>query len=152
VGLRPADRFEHDVGTEPVGQHHDPLHGVNRRRVEIDAETLEFVEIEETGYYSAEINDGDRIDGAAWESKAAFVADIAAESVLEERVPRWDEFDIAEVDQILTSLRSYMENCPMCDGELGIVTDVETGCCGAQDIYKLQCRTCESNLLRAGHA
>jgi len=72
------------------------------------------------------------IDGNAsvrWESDAALVADVAAATLLRERLEGWSDFDKDDRTATLTGLRLFLENCPSCDGVLEHDDDRADPCC-----------------------
>ena len=61
----------------------------------------------------------DRTRIGCWPSNAAFLADLAAASVLErENDAGWRAFDEPERSAALTALRLFLERCPNCDGAI----------------------------------
>lgn len=62
-----------------------------------------------------------RIDGryvGRWRSRAAFIADLASEALLDERLADWDDLPARDRMQLLASLRALLEACPSCGGEV----------------------------------
>ncbi|MEF8779411.1 MAG: hypothetical protein V5A46_01865 [Haloferacaceae archaeon] len=54
---------------------------------------------------------------AVWPSRGALVADVALESILEERVD-WDRFDRRERNRHLETFRAFLQSCPSCGASL----------------------------------
>jgi hypothetical protein len=78
---------------------------------------------------------GDRsfvVDGntsVRWGSDAAFIADIAAASILTERLDEWTAFDWDRQRSVLLGLRLCLERCPSCDGPVEMTEDRVDPCC-----------------------
>ncbi|GAB6862064.1 hypothetical protein ACFR97_03400 [Haloplanus litoreus] len=84
-----------------------------------------------------------------WESRAAFVADLAAARELDDWVPRWRSYPLAARSELLGSLRLFLERCPACDGAVTLEQDVVTSCCRNYDVIAVSCAGCGSRLLEA---
>ena len=72
------------------------------------------------------------VDGSAsvrWESDAALVADVAAATLLRERLEGWSDLEKDDRTATLTGLRLFLENCPSCDGVLEHDDDRVDPCC-----------------------
>lgn len=84
--------------------------------------------------------EGDRI--GIWSSKAAFIADLAAAPLLDERSPEWQEFEPMEQGQVLTALRSFLETCPMCDELITGNEEPFESCCTTGTRVSVECVDC----------
>jgi hypothetical protein len=84
-----------------------------------------------------------------WESRAAFVADLAAARELDDWVPRWRSYSLAARSELLGSLRLFLERCPACDGPVTLEQDVVKSCCRNYDVIAVSCAGCGSRLLEA---
>jgi hypothetical protein len=91
--------------------------------------------------------DAERI--GRWESRAAFVADVAAARELDDWVPRWRSIPLAARSELLGALRLFLERCPTCDAALTLDHDVVRSCCRDRDVIAVSCSGCESRLLEA---
>lgn len=91
----------------------------------------------------------DGIRAGGWQSKAAFVADLASEDLLASRLDAWETVAPDERTQLLVALRSFIETCPDCGGEVLPSEDVVRSCC-RDDIVSVTttCIECESVLFR----
>jgi hypothetical protein len=72
------------------------------------------------------------VDGTTsvrWGSRAAFVADIAAASLLKERVTGWTEFEWDRQRSMLLGLRLCLDRCPSCDSAVDITESRVDPCC-----------------------
>ena len=93
-----------------------------------------------------------RFDGrwiGQWESRAAFVADVAAARELAARDPEWDALPLAYRSQVLGGLRICLERCPLCDGDVEIGQDVVQSCCRTYDVVAATCTGCDARLFEA---
>ena len=84
-----------------------------------------------------------------WESRAAFLADVAAAKVLAERAAAWPGLDAAERGGLLTGLRLFVERCPSCDGPVTVEESVTRSCCRSFDVVAATCANCGARLFEA---
>ncbi len=93
-----------------------------------------------------------RLDGrriGQWESRAAFLADIAAETALQARDGGWTRLDVRQRSQLLGGLRVFLERCPACDGPVAIGEEVVESCCRSMDVVAVTCDDCGARLLES---
>lgn len=91
----------------------------------VPAEDIRF---EETGRQVSVFVDGVRAGG--WRSRAALLADLASEQLLSSWLGgRWDTLSDGDRTQLLVALRSFVETCPECGGEVVPDEDVVKSCC-----------------------
>jgi hypothetical protein len=109
--------------------------------VGIDAESLEF---EEYGAAFVAYSDGRTV--GRWESRAAFLADVAAGRLLPDYYDGWDDSGPAERGQLLAGLRLFVERCPACDGQVRFGQEVVESCCRTVDVVAVTCDACEARL------
>lgn len=89
------------------------------------------------------------VDGNAvgkWESKAAFLADLAAAAVLTERHARWGSLSVQARSQLLSGLRLFIDTCPACGGEPTFGTDTVESCCSTREVAAVSCPDCDARL------
>ena len=91
--------------------------------------------------------DGERI--GRWESRAAFVADVAAARELDDWVPRWRAIPLAARSELLGALRLFLERCPACDAPVELGQEVVRSCCRNYDVIAVSCSDCGARLLEA---
>ncbi|WP_181861565.1 hypothetical protein [Haloplanus salinus] len=91
--------------------------------------------------------DAERI--GRWESRAAFVADVAAAHELDDWVPRWRSIPVAGRSELLGGLRLFLERCPACGAVLTLDHEVVRSCCRERDVIAMSCSGCGSRLLEA---
>lgn len=91
--------------------------------------------------------DGERI--GRWESRAAFVADVAAARELDDWVPRWRSIPLAARSELLGALRLFLDRCPACDTPLTLDHEVVRSCCRDYDVIAVSCSGCGARLLEA---
>ncbi|WP_423751715.1 hypothetical protein [Salinirarus marinus] len=84
-----------------------------------------------------------------WESRAAFVADVAAARELAARSPAWADAPLAYRSRVLGALRLFLERCPTCDGEVELAQEVVQSCCRNYDVVAANCVDCGARLLEA---
>lgn len=82
-----------------------------------------------------------------WESRAAFLADVAAAEVLEEQLGDWENLTLGQRGRLLNGLRLFLRSCPECGGELSLGVETVESCCTTQDVAALTCEDCEARLL-----
>jgi hypothetical protein len=71
--------------------------------------------------------DGNR--SVRWGSQAAFIADIATASILEERSEGWASFEWDRQRSVLLGLRLCLERCPSCDSAVETTDHRADPCC-----------------------
>ena len=112
----------------------------------VDADRLE---VEAFGGAFIARYDGRRV--GQWESDGAVIADMAAASVLNDRLDRWDEFDLALRSSLLHGLRAFLEFCPVCDDRLVMDEREVSSCCRSIDVVAVTCTGCERRIFEAEH-
>lgn len=90
----------------------------------------------------------DQEDIGEWRSRASFLADIAAASVLDARDAEWDTRGIQASGTNLARLRAFLESCPSCDAPVTLQNDKGDACCWSREMITLRCTGCEAPLLR----
>lgn len=113
------------------------------KRLEVDQATLEIGTI---GRRYAATCDDDLV--GVWPSRAAFLADLTAAPLLEERISDWDALTADQHETALTTVRTLLESCPNCDGaivESAPSTGSETAAATRTVVY---CGRCGSELAR----
>ena len=71
----------------------------------------------------------DDTPAGGWESTAAFIADLANQELLMSALPNWQELPPSDRTRLLAALRSFIEECPDCGGEVQPGEDVVRSCC-----------------------
>ncbi|MGM0590710.1 MAG: hypothetical protein ACQETI_03605 [Halobacteriota archaeon] len=93
-----------------------------------------------------------RLDGrwlGQWESRPAFVADMAASRELAGRYRGWEDLPLSYRSQVLGGLRLCLTRCPVCDGEVSLGQDVVESCCRTYDVVAATCSGCDARLFEA---
>lgn len=107
----------------------------------------ERLAVEEFGDAFVARDDGVKV--GQWESRAAFLADVAAAPVLADRIDAWEGLDVGQRGELLTGLRLFVERCPACGGDVAIEDDVVRSCCRSFDVVAATCVDCEARLFEA---
>ena len=94
------------------------------RSLSVSPEQVTFEETETGWHVSIE-----GVRAGSWQSQAAFVADLASEALLRSRLDGWEMVAPDERTQVLVALRSFVETCPDCGGEVVPDEDVVRSCC-----------------------
>lgn len=81
-----------------------------------------------------------------WESEAALLADLAADSTLAEWDDRWTSIDVVNRSRILNTLRMFLETCPDCGGLTRFGQETVESCCRSIDVVAVTCNDCQSRL------
>lgn len=82
-----------------------------------------------------------------WDSEAAYLADMAVEPLLAERIPDWDDLAGRVRTQALAGLRVFLDACPVCETDLEQVENVRESCCGSNIVgVSIECPECETRL------
>ena len=90
-----------------------------------------------------------RYDGrqiGQWESEAALLADIAADSALTEWDDRWNGIDVVNRSRILNTLRMFLDTCPDCGGLTNFGQETVESCCRSIDVVAVTCTDCDARL------
>jgi hypothetical protein len=106
------------------------------------------LEIRRHGTTFVAVVDGERI--GQWESRSAFVADVASTRVLEDRVDGWDEVSLTQRSDVLGALRLFLEWCPTCGGTVSFDQAVLESCCRRYDVLAATCEECDDRVLEFG--
>jgi hypothetical protein len=96
--------------------------------------------------------DGDPV--GTWESRAAFLADLASAATLENAHPDWDGLSQRARSQLLAGLRLFVDICPACGGAPDFDTETVESCCSTHDVAAVECADCGARLFesRVGEA
>lgn len=94
----------------------------------------------------AVVVESDGLPIGQWESRAAFIADVAAGYELQQQYAEWNSLGNAERTRVLASLRVFLERCPICDGTLDLGTETVESCCSSHDVVALACADCDARL------
>ena len=81
-----------------------------------------------------------------WESRAAFLADVAAARELSGRLEGWDDWNVDIRGRVLTGVRLFVETCPDCGGPVTVEEDVVESCCRSIDVAAGSCAECGARL------
>jgi hypothetical protein len=84
-----------------------------------------------------------------WESRAAFVADLAGARELDARYDGWSAMSLAHRSEVLGGLRLCLDRCPACGGAVTIHQDVVESCCRSKDVVAATCERCDARLFEA---
>ena len=74
-----------------------------------------------------------------WPSYAAFVADVAAGTLLKSRLDDWSAYSPRQRGQLLNSLRMFLETCPLAGGDVRVSEDVVESCCTSNTVIAVVC-------------
>ena len=83
----------------------------------------------------------DDVELGSWSSKAALIADLTLDQLLREWFPLWERLDGFSRGELLSRLRGFLEECPICDGHLEMIEDAE-GATDGTDVT-LVCTACD---------
>jgi hypothetical protein len=82
-----------------------------------------------------------------WESRAAFLADMAAGEELRSRAGDWDALAPEAKDAVLGGLRAFLERCPACDGPVSMAEETVASCCRSGAVIAVTCEECGARLM-----
>ena len=104
---------------------------------------VEEVSFEETdGRFDVYVAD---IRAGGWRSRSAFLADLGNERLLSSQLDGWERLPSEDRTQLLVALRTFVETCPDCGGEVLPDEDVVRSCCRDEFVsVTMQCRDCEA--------
>lgn len=81
-----------------------------------------------------------------WESRPAFLADVAAAELLAGRVDGWERRSVPQRSEVLGGLRSYLTTCPGCGGALSFGTETVESCCSTHEVVAVTCEDCDARV------
>ncbi|MFC6988179.1 hypothetical protein ACFQJD_04635 [Haloplanus sp. GCM10025708] len=84
-----------------------------------------------------------------WESRGAYLADLAAEAVLRDHYPGWQQLGFDARAEVLGSLRLWLDRCPSCDGTVTIGEETVESCCRSIDVLASTCESCGARVFEA---
>jgi hypothetical protein len=88
--------------------------------------------------------DGQRI--GHWESRSAFLSDVAADRALSTTLDDWPALSLAARSDVLGAIRLFVERCPACDGSVALGERVVESCCSSYDVIAGRCTECDARL------
>ncbi|MGQ4555679.1 hypothetical protein [Halobellus sp. GM3] len=86
---------------------------------------------------------------ARWESSAAAVADVAADSVLRDRSSAWRDLPYDRRMGLLGALRLWLDRCPDCEGAVELDEETVESCCRSYEVAASTCNECGTRLFEA---
>lgn len=92
------------------------------------------------GFYA----DSERIHN--WPSDGALLADASAQRVLGGR-DVWTRVHPQQRLGICKALRSFLETCPVCEGEVSLTEDTVESCCRSWKVFAVRCADCDTHFL-----
>lgn len=113
------------------------------KRLEVDPATLEVGTI---GRRYVATHEDDLV--GVWPSRAAFLADLTATPLLEDRISHWDGLAVDQQETALTTVRTLLESCPNCDGAVVESTPSGETETVAETETVVHCGRCGSELTR----
>ena len=81
-----------------------------------------------------------------WESRPAFVADVAADGVLTAARDDWADLPLAARSNVLGAVRLFVDECPVCEGAVSLEARVVESCCSSYDVVAGRCAGCDARL------
>ncbi|MFB6155518.1 MAG: hypothetical protein ABEJ22_06450 [Haloferacaceae archaeon] len=81
-----------------------------------------------------------------WVSRGAMLADLGANEALAER-EGWGDVPTAQRLAIGRALRSFLEVCPVCGGEVRMTEDTVESCCRSWEVVAVRCGECDEHFL-----
>jgi hypothetical protein len=84
---------------------------------------------------------------ARWPSEGALLADLAADRVLDTRAADWSDLESRHRFGVLTGLRVFLDECPICGGRVELGENTVESCCRSWDVFTVSCTACDTGLL-----
>ncbi|WP_050033541.1 hypothetical protein [Halorubrum halophilum] len=81
-----------------------------------------------------------------WESRSAFLADVAADSALATHLNDWASLPLVSRSGVLGALRLFVERCPTCEGTVQLEERVVESCCTSYEVVAGRCTACDARL------
>jgi hypothetical protein len=107
---------------------------------------VDDLDVEPIGTHSVVAYADDQFIGQ-WESRAAYAAEMAAATELDERHPEWRDLPLAYRSRLLAALRLFVEACPDCGGPVALGDEVVKSCCRSWHVVAARCGSCGARLL-----
>ena len=105
------------------------------------------VELREQTRSAVAVADGRRV--GMWESRPAAVADLAAATLLADRVSDWETLASDDRVRLTGGLRVFLETCPDCGGRLAFDTETRESCCTSHEVAAVSCVECGARLFES---
>ena len=99
----------------------ETLRDVVAEKFDIDPDDLAFSERDDKQF---EVHRDD-VKLGTWSSKSTLVADLSLDQLLQEWFALWERLDGFSRGELLSRLRGFLEECPICDGHLEMIEDAE---------------------------
>ncbi|WP_415379115.1 hypothetical protein [Halosimplex sp. TS25] len=84
-----------------------------------------------------------------WASRPAFEADLAAGSLLADRVAEWESLPAHARGQVCNGLRIFLETCPGCGGPVSFGTETVESCCSSRTVAAVTCDDCDARVFES---
>ena len=77
-----------------------------------------------------------------WESRVAFLIDLAADELLANWIDGWADLSLQQQNQTFAAIRVCLESCPVCAGKIELDTGVVESCCRDYEVVTASCTGC----------
>lgn len=144
LGGRDGERHDSDAEGEAIDPSIDDFIEPGELDEEVDLDDVTFEE--RRNAYVASLGDR-RI--ATWESRAAYLADVAAAAELRRRYPGWRGMGFPERTEVAGSLRLWLEQCPDCEAPVTMDQRTVHSCCHEREVLAATCDGCGVRLFEA---
>ena len=105
--------------------------------IDVDPDALAF----DDGTRFSVTYEGDPI--GAWESEAAFYADLAVEPTLDEWLAKWAALSDHERTQLIAGMRAFLDRCPRCEESVEQAENIRKTCCSSTVVgVDVDCPAC----------
>lgn len=82
-----------------------------------------------------------------WVSCGALVADVAGNRVLTDRLAGWTSVPLVHRLTVLRGLRTFLEACPLCGGDVRFGTETVESCCRSTEVVAVTCEDCTERFM-----
>lgn len=121
--------------------------GTVQEPVEVEPERLSFETFGDA--YVALI---DHVEVDQWESRAAFIAEVAGADLLRDRYEGWMDLEVRTRNDVLRDLRAFLRRCPSCDGPVAAGDDPVESCCrSVEAVAAMTCQECGARVFETEH-
>ncbi|GAB7092482.1 hypothetical protein JCM18237_27530 [Halorubrum luteum] len=87
------------------------------------------------------------VRAGGWPSRAAFLSDLASQTLLETWLPDWESLPPRDRTHLLAALRTFVDRCPDCGGDVVADTAVTRSCCrGDVTSVTTACDECDATI------
>lgn len=134
-------RWEARIASFGDGDHQTLREGVGSS-LSVDPEEISFEESDDGWFVLV-----DGIQAGGWPSRASLVADLATVELLESELSEWESMPVRDRTVLIAALRTFVESCPDCGGDVVADEEVLRSCCRGEIVsVSTACEDCGATI------